>query len=82
FSAGPASFASLLNHIPLYIHEQNAIKGSLNSYLSPKAKAVFSSYAFKDKGHHVLTSYPVQNVFFDFARTRTEIKHILFLGGS
>ncbi len=82
FSAGPASFASLLNKIPLYIHEQNAIKGSLNRYLSPKAKAVFSSYAFKDKGNHVVTSYPVQNVFFDHARTRTEIKHILFLGGS
>ncbi|MCQ2665307.1 glycosyltransferase, partial [Helicobacter pylori] len=82
FSAGPASFASLLNKIPLYIHEQNAIKGSLNRYLSPKAKAVFSSYAFKDKGNHVLTSYPVQNAFFDFARTRTEIKRILFLGGS
>ncbi|GAA8896687.1 undecaprenyldiphospho-muramoylpentapeptide beta-N-acetylglucosaminyltransferase [Helicobacter pylori] len=82
FSAGPASFASLLNQIPLYIHEQNAIKGSLNRYLSSKAKAVFSSYAFKDKGNHVLTSYPVQNAFFDFARTRTEIKHILFLGGS
>ncbi|WP_104748221.1 undecaprenyldiphospho-muramoylpentapeptide beta-N-acetylglucosaminyltransferase [Helicobacter cetorum] len=82
FSAGPASFASLLNDTPLYIHEQNAIKGTLNRYLSPRAKAVFSSYSFKDKGSHILTPYPVQNTFFDLARTRTEIKHILFLGGS
>ncbi|WP_104761109.1 undecaprenyldiphospho-muramoylpentapeptide beta-N-acetylglucosaminyltransferase [Helicobacter cetorum] len=82
FSAGPASFASLLNDIPLYIHEQNAIKGTLNAYLSPKAKAIFSSYAFKDKGNHILTPYPVQDIFFKLARKRTEIKHILFLGGS
>ncbi|AFI06558.1 undecaprenyldiphospho-muramoylpentapeptide beta-N-acetylglucosaminyltransferase [Helicobacter cetorum] len=82
FSAGPASFASLLNDTPLYIHEQNAIKGTLNRYLSPKARAIFSSYSFKDKGSHILTPYPVQNAFFDLARTRTEIKHILFLGGS
>ncbi|MDD3506550.1 MAG: glycosyltransferase, partial [Sulfurimonas sp.] len=35
FSAAPASFAAISSFIPLFIHEQNAVEGRLNSLLKP-----------------------------------------------
>jgi UDP-N-acetylglucosamine--N-acetylmuramyl-(pentapeptide) pyrophosphoryl-undecaprenol N-acetylglucosamine transferase len=43
FSAAPASFASLSRGIPLFIHEQNAVEGKLNSILKPFAKRFISA---------------------------------------
>lgn len=81
YSSAPASFAAILSRIPLFIHEQNAVKGMLNQILSPFARLVFGS--FKDKSaNFLLTSYPVRDEFFKQARIRKEIKHVLFLGGS
>lgn len=81
FSAGGASIASIFAKIPLFIHEQNAIKGKLNALLTPFAKIIFGS--FKDKAKNFkLVDYPVREAFFTHARIRTECKHILFLGGS
>lgn len=81
FSAGGASIAAILSHIPLFIHEQNAIKGKLNAILSPFAKAVFGS--FEGSGRHFIrTSYPVRDEFFKYARVRDGITQVLFLGGS
>lgn len=78
YSAAPASFGALLSHMPLYIHEQNAIQGKLNTLLKPFAKAFFSSY----DTHAIMTSYPVSEAFFDVQRERTELRTIIFLGGS
>ncbi len=78
YSAAPASFGALLSGIPLYIHEQNAIQGKLNSLLRPFCKAFFSSY---DKDA-IFTNYPVSEAFFDIRRERTDLKTIIFLGGS
>lgn len=78
YSAAPASFGALLCGIPLYIHEQNAIQGKLNSLLRPFAKTFFSSY----DAQATLTSYPVSEAFFDIQREHTELKTIIFLGGS
>jgi len=78
YSAAPASFGALLCGIPLYIHEQNAIQGKLNSLLRPFCKAFFSSY--DPKAIH--TSYPVSEAFFTIQRERTTLKTIIFLGGS
>ncbi|WP_263833320.1 UDP-N-acetylglucosamine--N-acetylmuramyl-(pentapeptide) pyrophosphoryl-undecaprenol N-acetylglucosamine transferase [Sulfurospirillum oryzae] len=78
YSAAPASFGALLYGIPLYIHEQNAIQGKLNSLLRPFSKAFFSSY---DK-NAIETSYPVSEAFFKIRRVRTHLKTIIFLGGS
>ncbi len=78
YSAGPASIASVVFKKPLYIHEQNAVIGKLNSLLKPYAKAIFSSY-FDDSP---LKDYPVRDIFFQNARIRDSIKTIIFLGGS
>ena len=77
YSAAPASFASLLFKKPLYIHEQNAVIGSLNKLLKPRAKSFFSSYH-----ESPLKDYPVRDIFFQNARVRDEIKTVIFLGGS
>lgn len=81
YSSAPASFASILSGTPLFIHEQNAIKGSLNKLLTPFAKKVFGSFEDNSK-NFCSTSYPVREEFFTQARERKEIKTILFLGGS
>ncbi len=78
FSAAPASLAAVSMRIPFFIHEQNAKTGRLNALLRPFAKAFFSSY---DPASPI-RSYPVRDIFFDTARTRKEIKTIIFLGGS
>ena len=78
YSAAPASIASVVFKKPLYIHEQNAVVGKLNSLLKPYAKAIFSSY-FDDSP---LKDYPIRDVFFQNARIRDSIKTIIFLGGS
>ncbi|WP_163531819.1 undecaprenyldiphospho-muramoylpentapeptide beta-N-acetylglucosaminyltransferase [Helicobacter suis] len=83
FSAGPASFASILSKIPLYIHEQNAIQGTLNKIIAPYARCVFSSFKHSNQNSkYIYTPYPIQQVFFEHARIRTNIQTILFLGGS
>lgn len=78
YSAAPASFAAIFFGKPLFIHEQNAVSGRLNSLLKSRAKEFFGSY--KNASYH--TSYPVAQRFFDVARERTEVKKVLFLGGS
>lgn len=79
FSAGGASFASVICNIPFFIHEQNSILGTLNKILSPFAKAKFCS--FKLDGF-INTSYPINYDFFKYARNRDTLKTILFIGGS
>jgi UDP-N-acetylglucosamine--N-acetylmuramyl-(pentapeptide) pyrophosphoryl-undecaprenol N-acetylglucosamine transferase len=78
YSAAPAAIAAVLSGIPLVIHEQNAVSGSLNRLLRPFAKAFISSYDSDSPIH----AYPVKSVFFEKARVRREVKRILFLGGS
>lgn len=78
YSAAPASFGAIISGIPLYIHEQNAIKGKLNTLLKPFSKAFFSSYEKDSK----LKNYPVSEIFFQTKRERNTLKTIIFLGGS
>jgi len=78
FSAAPASLASLMTKTPLYIHEQNAITGKLNTLLRPYAASFFSSY--EEGANHC--DYPVNERYFRNARIRREIKTVIFLGGS
>jgi len=63
---------------PLFIHEQNAITGKLNTLLKPFAKKFFSSYDTKA----TLTPYPVNEAFFTTQRERDKLKTLIFLGGS
>jgi len=78
YSAAATAFAAKLLRIPLVIHEQNAALGSLNKLLKPYADVFLSSY----EANSPVTAYPVQQVFFDTARIREEIKTVIFLGGS
>ncbi|BAF70638.1 UDP-N-acetylglucosamine--N-acetylmuramyl-(pentapeptide) pyrophosphoryl-undecaprenol N-acetylglucosamine transferase [Nitratiruptor sp. SB155-2] len=76
YSAAAASFAALQLNLPLFIHEQNAVKGKLNRLLSPFAKRVFCSFV------PPYDPYPVQNIFYETRRIRKELTTIIFLGGS
>lgn len=78
FSAAPASFAAISRFIPLFIHEQNAVEGRLNSLLKPFAARFISAYNEKSP----ITGYPVKEEFFKSARVREDVKTIIFLGGS
>ncbi len=78
FSAAPAALAAVTMNTPLYIHEQNAVTGKLNTLLRPKAKRFFSSY--EEGENHC--DYPVNPVYFRDARVRDRIKTVIFLGGS
>ena len=78
FSAAPASFAAIFAKKPLFIHEQNAVMGKLNSILRPRAKLFISAYE-KDAP---IQGYPVKEEFFKAAHVRKKLETIIFLGGS
>lgn len=78
FSAAPAAFASVLTGRPLFIHEQNAVVGRLNSMLRSRARSFISAYE-KDSP---IQGYPVKELFFNSARVREKLETIIFLGGS
>lgn len=78
FSAAPASFATLSKKIPLFIHEQNAVEGRLNSLLKPYARRFISAYDLES----CIKGYPVQDIFSKTAKVRVELKTLIFLGGS
>ncbi|MEA2050448.1 MAG: undecaprenyldiphospho-muramoylpentapeptide beta-N-acetylglucosaminyltransferase [Campylobacterota bacterium] len=78
FSAASASFASIITKTDFYIHEQNSVMGKLNKLTSKYAKEVFSSYLDTSK----VKDYPIREEFFTKQRVRTNIKTIIFLGGS
>ncbi len=76
FSAGPASIGAILLRVPLFIHEQNAIKGRLNQILTPFARKVFNSFG-KEK-----TPYPLKQEILESKRVRNKLETIIFIGGS
>ena len=78
FSSAATAFAAKSLGIPLVIHEQNAALGSLNKLMKPYAKAFISSYLDESPIH----AYPIKEIFFDNAHVRSEVKTIMFLGGS
>lgn len=78
FSSAASSFAAKILGVPLVIHEQNAALGSLNRFLKPYATEFISSYLEESP----IKAYPIKQEFFDKARVRTEIKTVIFLGGS
>ena len=78
YSAAPASIAAIINKKYFAIHEQNAKMGMLNRLMSYFANEIFSSYSSSSKAKN----YPVAIKYFDNARIRSELKTIIFLGGS
>jgi len=78
FSAAAASLAALSLRLPLFIHEQNAVKGKLNAILKPFATRFISAY----ESTSAIQGYPVKDIFFQTARVREKVETIVFLGGS
>lgn len=78
YSASPAVFAAILFGKELYIHEQNAKTGALNRITRPFCKSFFSSF----DPHSPCINYPVDARFYANRRIRTQIKQIIFMGGS
>ncbi len=78
FSSAATAFAAKSMGIPLVIHEQNAALGSLNKLMKPYSKAFISSYLDESP----IKAYPIKKIFFENARIRSEVKTIIFLGGS
>ena len=78
YSAAAATFAAYTKHIPFFIHEQNAVMGKLNAMMKPYARTFYSSF---DEASPV-PPYPVRDIFYTTAHERSEIKTVLFLGGS
>ncbi|GHS86236.1 UDP-N-acetylglucosamine--N-acetylmuramyl-(pentapeptide) pyrophosphoryl-undecaprenol N-acetylglucosamine transferase [Campylobacterota bacterium] len=78
YSAAPAAIAAVTLRIPLVIHEQNAVMGTLNKYLRPFAKIFYSSFDPESE----MKDYPIKRIFFETARIRTNVRVIIFLGGS
>jgi len=76
YSAAPASFAALLQGIPLFVHEQNAHIGRLNRMLRPFSKRLFCSFL------PPFDPYPLSEEFYRRKRIRKELETIIFLGGS
>lgn len=76
YSASPACFYSIFFKKPLFIHEQNAEIGRLNKLFKPFSKGFYSSYI------NPKFDYPVNEIFFKYARNRENLKTIMFLGGS
>jgi UDP-N-acetylglucosamine--N-acetylmuramyl-(pentapeptide) pyrophosphoryl-undecaprenol N-acetylglucosamine transferase len=73
YSGAPSSFGAIIFRKELFIHEQNAVMGRLNTLLKPYAKKIYSN----DPAY-----YPVREIFFKNAKVRSKIKTIIFLGGS
>ncbi len=78
YSAAPASLATIVSSVNLYIHEQNATVGKLNKILKPFAKEFFSSYDERSK----VKDYPIDKSFFVNRKNINKLETIIFLGGS
>lgn len=93
FASGPGGVAAKLLKIPLVIHEQNAVAGTTNRLLAPRANKVlvafsgaFSKTRFNSEivvGNPVRESIQqLETVELRFAKRANEKKHLLILGGS
>jgi UDP-N-acetylglucosamine--N-acetylmuramyl-(pentapeptide) pyrophosphoryl-undecaprenol N-acetylglucosamine transferase len=86
-SSGPAGVAAWLLGIPLALHEQNAIPGATNRYLSRLAAKIFVSFPgcgdFFPRGRSLWTGNPIRPEFFDPAPPRAASPFtVMITGGS
>jgi UDP-N-acetylglucosamine--N-acetylmuramyl-(pentapeptide) pyrophosphoryl-undecaprenol N-acetylglucosamine transferase len=86
-SSGPVGVAAWLLGIPLVLHEQNAIPGATNRYLSWLARKIFISFPasqdFLPAGRCQWTGNPIRPEFFEPASPRAASPFtVLITGGS
>ncbi|WP_158971723.1 undecaprenyldiphospho-muramoylpentapeptide beta-N-acetylglucosaminyltransferase [Paraglaciecola sp. L3A3] len=91
FASGPGGVAAWLNRIPLVIHEQNAVPGLTNKWLSKIASRVFTGFdntfvnqAAGDESKYVWLGNPVRTEFAQvIAQEKVNVPlNILVVGGS
>jgi UDP-N-acetylglucosamine--N-acetylmuramyl-(pentapeptide) pyrophosphoryl-undecaprenol N-acetylglucosamine transferase len=87
YAAGPVGLAACSLGIPLAIHEQNALPGATNRWLSRFARKIFLS--FPDTGGHfpaaksLWTGNPIRGEFFEPAASRPDTPFtVMLMGGS
>lgn len=86
FASGPGGIAARMLGIPVYIHEQNAVAGMTNRWLSKVARQTFAAFpkAFSDQVGAVVTGNPVRESLLsipDKTVIKTPVK-VLVVGGS
>ena len=92
FVSGPVGIAALIMRKPLVLHEQNAVAGMTNHYLSRFASRVFAAFpgAFRNATNEQVIGNPVNQAFSKLANstsvepsldTATPLR-ILIVGGS
>jgi UDP-N-acetylglucosamine--N-acetylmuramyl-(pentapeptide) pyrophosphoryl-undecaprenol N-acetylglucosamine transferase len=86
-SSGPAGVAAWLLGIPLALHEQNAIPGATNRYLSRLAAKIFVSFPgsrdFFPRGRSLWTGNPIRPEFFEPGPPRADSPFtVMITGGS
>lgn len=90
FASGPGGAAAILAHIPLFIHEQNAVAGTTNRILAYKARLIFESFpgTFAPKFKAILSGNPIRTEILSLPtpderfKNRTGSIRILVVGGS
>jgi UDP-N-acetylglucosamine--N-acetylmuramyl-(pentapeptide) pyrophosphoryl-undecaprenol N-acetylglucosamine transferase len=86
-ASGPVGVAAWLLGIPLALHEQNAIPGATNRYLSRLAAKIFVSFPasrdFFPPGRGIWTGNPIRPEFFEPGEPRAETPFtVMITGGS
>ena len=87
YVAGPGALAAKWLRIPLIIHEQNAIPGMTNRYLSKIADQVLMGFpaSFKGLAKAIYTGNPVRDDVLTLAHEKYQPHqplHVLVIGGS
>ena len=88
YASVPGGFAAWLLNKPLVLHEQNAVAGMSNKFLSYLAGAVLSAFpdAFGDKRHSLVVGNPLRKDIVDLENITpaqpATTKKVLVLGGS
>jgi UDP-N-acetylglucosamine--N-acetylmuramyl-(pentapeptide) pyrophosphoryl-undecaprenol N-acetylglucosamine transferase len=93
FVSGPVGIAALILRKPLVLHEQNAVAGMTNRYLSGSARRVFAAFpgAFGSGVNEQVVGNPVNRIFAQLANSKLHDSEcegevsplrILIVGGS
>jgi UDP-N-acetylglucosamine--N-acetylmuramyl-(pentapeptide) pyrophosphoryl-undecaprenol N-acetylglucosamine transferase len=84
-SSGPVGVAAWLLGLPLALHEQNAIPGATNRYLSRLAQKIFVSFPasqdFFPRGRCLWTGNPIRPEFFESGEPRPDSPFTVMIAG-
>jgi len=86
FASGPGGIAARVLGIPVYIHEQNAVAGMTNRWLSKIARQTYAAFpgAFSDNTNALVSGNPVRESMLSIPDKETVAARlkILVIGGS